>query len=210
MGLDWKKEVERIKAHGLHTLRLTDKQKKEFNACFSELFTRSSIANGREMYSSIARLAVNLCRIMSIVALLRALESPRPYDFRESPSSGLTPEASIPADNLKDNIITRWNLSITADDFHAVLSLAEPLYRHATHILSFLPSTEISRRSNADRDFLFSQLGDKFTRAELLDKAAAIGIKKNTAITWLKRLTQRGLLIKAEDSGLYVRACVRV
>ena len=210
MGLDWKKEVERIKAHGLHTLRLTDNQKREFNACFSELFTRSSIANGREMYSSIARLAINLCRIMSVVALLRALESPRPYDFRESPSSGLTPEASIPADNLKDNIITRWNLSITADDFHAVLSLAEPLYRHATHILSFLPSTEISRRSNADRDFLFSQLGDKFTRAELLDKAAAIGIKKNTAITWLKRLTRRGLLIKAEDIGLYVRAHVRV
>lgn len=139
---------------------------KEFNAQFSHLFQRSSIANGREMYSSIARLAVNLCRIMSIVALLRALESPHPYQVKNAPASGLTPDKNIPEDNIKDNIITRWKVAITPDDFHAVLRLAEPLYRHATHILSFLPSTEISRRSNADRDFLFSQLGDRFTRAQ--------------------------------------------
>ena len=162
------------------------------------------------MYSSIARLAVNLCRIMSIVALLRALESPHPYQVKNAPSSGLTPDKGIPEDNIKDNIITRWKLAITPDDFHAVLRLAEPLYRHATHILSFLPSTEISRRSNADRDFLFSQLGDRFTRAQMIETAESIGIKKNTAITWLKRLTKRGILVKGDGNGVYERACVRV
>ena len=210
LGLEWKKEVEQIKAHGIHTLCLTEEQKKEFNTQFSHLFQRSSIANGREMYSSIARLAVNLCRIMSIVALLRALESPHPYQVKNAPSSGLTPDKGIPEDNIKDNIITRWKLAITPDDFHAVLRLAEPLYRHATHILSFLPSTEISRRSNADRDFLFSQLGDRFTRAQMIETAESIGIKKNTAITWLKRLTQRGILVKGDGNGIYERACVRV
>lgn len=64
-----------LKEHGLHTLRLTDEQKQEFNDLFSELFTRSTIANGREMNSSIARMAVNICRIMSVVAMLRALKS---------------------------------------------------------------------------------------------------------------------------------------
>ena len=91
------------------------------------------------MYSFVARLAVNLCRIMSEVAVLRALESPQPYDFKTSPTSPFTPDKEIPADNRKDDIITRWDVSISQEDFHAVLSLAEPLYCHATHILSFLP-----------------------------------------------------------------------
>lgn len=74
IGLEWKKLLNLLKEHGLHTLRLTDEQKQEFNDLFSELFTRSTIANGREMNSSIARMAVNICRIMSVVAMLRALE----------------------------------------------------------------------------------------------------------------------------------------
>ena len=82
MGLEWKGKLSEIKAHGIHTLQLTDEQKEEFDTVFSGLFERSSVANGREMYSFVARLAVNLCRIMSEVAVLRALESPHPYDFK--------------------------------------------------------------------------------------------------------------------------------
>ena len=148
-----------IKSHGIHTLQLTDEQKEEIDTVFSDLFERSSVANGREMYSFVARLAVNLCRIMSEIAVLRALESPQPYDFKTSPTSPFTPDKEIPADNRKDDIITRWDVSISQEDFHAVLSLAEPLYCHATHILSFLPSTEVSHRPNADRDYLFQKLG---------------------------------------------------
>lgn len=59
IGLDWKKKLDLLKAHGLHTLRLTDEQKQEFDTLFSALFTRSGIANGNEMYSFVARLGVN-------------------------------------------------------------------------------------------------------------------------------------------------------
>ena len=208
MGLEWKGKLSEIKAHGIHTLQLTDEQKEEFDTVFSGLFERSSVANGREMYSFVARLAVNLCRIMSEVAVLRALESPQPYDFKTSPTSPFTPDKEIPADNRKDDIITRWDVSISQEDFHAVLSLAEPLYCHATHILSFLPNTEISHRPNADRDYLFQKLGDEFTRTQLLEEAVAMGIKENTALTWLKRLTKHGKLISMDGKGLYTRACV--
>ena len=208
MGLEWKGKLSEIKAHGIHTLQLTDEQKEEFDTVFSGLFERSSVANGREMYSFVARLAVNLCRIMSEVAVLRALESPQPYDFKTSPTSPFTPDKEIPADNRKDDIITRWDVSISQEDFHAVLSLAEPLYCHATHILSFLPSTEVSHRPNADRDYLFQKLGDEFTRTQLLEEAVAMGIKENTALTWLKRLTKHGKLISMDGKGLYARACV--
>ena len=115
-------------------------QKEEFDALFSHLFTRSSIANGKEMYSFVARLAVNLCRIMAEVAVLRVLENPKPYQLKASPVPTFTPDKEIPTDNISDGIIPRWNVTITPEDFKAVLALAEPLYCHATHIcLSFLP-----------------------------------------------------------------------
>ena len=208
MGLEWKGKLSEIKAHGIHTLQLTDEQKEEFDTVFSGLFERSSVANGREMYSFVARLAVNLCRIMSEVAVLRALESPHPYDFKTSPSSPFTPDKEIPADNCKDGIITRWDVSISQEDFHAVLSLTEALYCHATHILSFLPSTEVSHRCNADRDYLFQKLGNEFTRTQLLEEAVAMGIKENTALTWLKRLTKYGKLVSVDGKGSYARSCV--
>ena len=208
MGLEWKEKLSVIKTHGIHTLQLTDEQKEEIDTVFSDLFERSSVANGREMYSFVARLAVNLCRIMSEVAVLRALESPHPYDFKTSPSSPFTPDKEIPADNCKDGIITRWDVSISQEDFHAVLSLTEALYCHATHILSFLPSTEISHRPNADRDYLFQKLGNEFTRTQLLEEAVAMGIKENTALTWLKRLTKYGKLVSVDGKGSYARTCV--
>lgn len=208
MGLEWKGKLSEIKAHGIHTLQLTDEQKEEFDTVFSGLFERSSVANGREMYSFVARLAVNLCRIMSEVAVLRALESPYPYDFKTSSTSPFTPDKEIPADNCKDGIITRWDVSISQEDFHAVLSLTEALYCHATHILSFLPSTEVSHRCNADRDYLFQKLGNEFTRTQLLEEAVAMGIKENTALTWLKRLTKYGKLVSVDGKGSYARTCV--
>ena len=208
MGLEWKEKLSVIKAHGIHTLQLTDEQKEEIDTVFSDLFERSSVANGREMYSFVARLAVNLCRIMSEVAVLRALESPHPYDFKTSSTSPFTPDKEIPADNCKDGIITRWDVSISQEDFHAVLSLTEALYCHATHILSFLPSTEVSHRCNADRDYLFQKLGNEFTRTQLLEEAMAMGIKENTALTWLKRLTKYGKLVSVDGKGSYARTCV--
>ena len=49
---------------------------------------------------------------------------------------------------------------------------------------------------------------DEFTRTQLLEEAVAMGIKENTAITWLKRLTKHGKLISMDGKGLYARACV--
>ena len=183
IGLEWKKLLNLLKEHGLHTLRLTDEQKQEFNDLFSELFTRSTIANGREMNSSIARMAVNICRIMSVVAMLRAFENPQPYQYQASSHPLLTPDKEIATDNIKDGIITRWDMTITPEDFKAVLNLVKPLYQHATHILSFLPPSEVSHRANADRDAFFEALGIQFTRAQLLEQATTMGIKPNTALT---------------------------
>ena len=203
IGLEWKKKLDLMKTHGVHTLRLTDEQKQEFNTLFSGLFFRSGLANDHEMSSSIARLAVNTCRIMAEVAMIRALECDQPYQFKNSSIHLLTPDKEIATDNIKDGIITRWDVTITAEDFKAVLELVTPLYRHATHILSFLPSTEVKHRANADRDALFEAMGNQFTRAQLSEQATIMKIKPNTAFGWLNRLIKKGLFTNADDKGIY-------
>ena len=210
IGLEWKKQLDLMKTHGVHTLRLTDEQKQEFNALFSDLFFRSGLANDNEMSSSIARLAVNTCRIMAEVAMIRALECDQPYQFKNSSIHLLTPDKEIATDNIKDDIITRWDVTITAEDFKAVLELVTPLYRHATHILSFLPSTEVKHRANADRDALFEAMGNQFTRAQLSEQATIMTIKPNTAFGWLNRLIKKGLFTNADDKGIYTRTHVCV
>ena len=210
IGLEWKKQLDLMKTHGVHTLRLTDEQKQEFNTLFSDLFFRSGLANDNEMSSSIARLAVNTCRIMAEVAMIRALECNQPYQFKNSSIHLLTPDKEIATDNIKDGIITRWDVTITAEDFKAVLELVTPLYRHATHILSFLPSTEVKHRANADRDALFEAMGNQFTRAQLSEQATTMKIKPNTAFGWLNRLIKKGLFSNADDKGIYTRTHVCV
>ena len=211
IGLEWKKQLDLMKTHGVHTLRLTDEQKQEFNTLFSDLFFRSGLANDNEMSSSIARLAVNTCRIMAEVAMIRALECDQPYQFKNSSIHLLTPDKEIATDNIKDGIITRWDVTITAEDFKAVLELVTPLYRHATHILSFLPSTEVKHRANADRDALFEAMGNQFTRAQLSEQATIMKIKPNTAFGWLNRLIKKDCLpTQTIKASIRARTCACV
>ena len=198
LGMEWKEKLKAIVMGGTFTLRLTDGQKKDFNQLFSNLFTRSELSNGSEMSSSVARLAINICRIMEVVAMLRALEQ---GEITRSPN--VSPDPGTNPDNLKDHIITLWDLSITSDDFHAVLSLAESLYSHAIHILSFLPATQVTSRGNADRDALVQCMGERFTRAEFIHRAEKMGIKPETASTWLKRLQKHGLVESTDRNGTY-------
>ena len=64
-------------------------------------------------------------------------------------------------------------------------------------------------------DFVFiSNFGKNISRIMVfhiikeLEEAVAMGIKENTALTWLKRLTKHGKLISMDGKGLYARACV--
>lgn len=197
-GTEWKEKQKTIVMGGLFTLRLTGSQKEEFNQTFKALFARSGLTNGNEMASSVARLAINICRIMEVVAMLRMLEQ-----GETAAPTNVSPAPDTPTDNLKDNIVTRWDLAITADDFHTVLSLAESLYCHIIHIFSFLPRIETTSSRNAERDALLNSMASTFTRHEFLEKAQEIGIKPETANTWLKRMKKRGLLESTKEKGRY-------
>jgi len=71
-------------------------------------------------------------------------------------------DKEIATDNIKDGIITRWDMTITPEDFKAVLHLVKPLYQHATHILSgtvgtLLPALPNTRTRVRARKYLYRQ-----------------------------------------------------
>lgn len=160
-----------------------------------EEILRARQSNGQEMNSSVVRLAINLVRFMEVVAMLRALEQPEL----------LQPAQGINSDNLKDKIIGGWELHITDDDFAALLTMAEPLYLHATHILSFLPTGEITSRGLSEKDSLLSSMPDEFTTVQWMEAAEHANIPKNTAKTWLRRLCDSGALLHGEHKGIYLK-----
>ncbi|WP_455626392.1 DUF3987 domain-containing protein, partial [Parabacteroides sp.] len=75
-GTQWKQVLDLING-SVQTiqLKLSDEQKELFNQRFAQLFSHAGYAYGSSMRSAVARIAINTCRILSIVALLRSLES---------------------------------------------------------------------------------------------------------------------------------------
>ena len=71
LGKDWIAHLREIQKLGVISLRLTDAQIVSFNEVFQTLFERSRKGTGNEMNSSVVRMAINIGRILSIVALLR-------------------------------------------------------------------------------------------------------------------------------------------
>ena len=195
LGKTWKQHLDRIISMGAYRLVLTSSQQHDFNLLFERLYRHSQDMNGDEMNSSMVRLAINIMRMMSITALLRAFEHGKPL---------VTPSRQTSPDNIEDGIVALWEVSITDDDFAAVLSLAEPLYKHTLHVLSFLQSTDVKRRSHADRDALFALLPDTFTREELMQKGDEMMISQNTVASWLLRWRRAGAVKNADKRGVYI------
>ncbi len=206
-------------------------QRARFNHCLAALFSRAGMAHGDVMKSSVARIAVNLCRLMSVVALLRALDPLLPDGGEDDglpadgghaveltrrllACEGLRAHPSVPAENVADGVVSRLVLTIGEADFEAVLALAGPLYSHACHVLSLLPSAAVRPAGAEGPEALFDCLPLHFTRREALDEAMRMGTPESTVDTLLRRYTERGLLLKTGrgeyefSSFVRSRACV--
>ena len=203
-GTQWKQVLDLING-SVQTiqLRLSEKQKELFNQRFAQLFSHAGYAHGGSMRSAVARIAINICRIASVVAFLRSVESLFiPQAILDSQFSilncpGLSPAPEIPEENVRDGIVPSLELRIDDDDFKAVLSLVEPLYRHSAGILSLLPSDEVPRsRTPTPQEALFAALPLSFNRQQALEEAERNNIPTATLDTCLKRMQERGTLEK--------------
>ena len=193
-------------------LRLSDAQKQLFNQRLSRFFSHAGIAGGGAMRSTVARIAINTCRMTAIVAFLRAVDGwlsgeEEPTDgidtaaiLRHCP--GLTPAPNVPRENIQDGIVPAWTLTVTDADLEAVLALAETLYRHSLRILRILPATDAKIRQAPPKEALFEALPLEFTRKQALDEAARLKIATSTLESYLRRMRERGLLLH-DDKGAY-------
>lgn len=226
-GVRWKEVLDAVTANisGIN-LKLAEDQKKEFNIHLARVFERAGAVHGDPMKSSVARIAVNICRIMSVVALLRSLENLLPGGGKDGKPQenmvrtlmacpGLAPSPRTPQENITDGVVSQFDLTICTDDFHAVLSLVEPLYCHACHILSLLPSgTSAAQTAATVPETLFDRLPLHFTRSQALHEAGQDGMSACSLDSLLKRMTDRGRLLKT-GWGEYefpsrIRTCVGV
>lgn len=164
------------------------------------------------MGSTVARIAINICRILSVVALLRAVERLLPphktifnSQFSILNSPGLSPSDDIPEENVRDGIVPKLDLIATEADFEAVLNLTEPLYRHACHILSILPATDVQQREPTPQKALFDALPLAFNRQEALHEAKRIGMGSDTLDSHLRRILEKGVIQKNARGELYSR-----
>ena len=228
-GAQWKEVLDAITASVSNiNMKLTHEQKEIFNFHFARVFGRASAIHGNQMKSAVTRIAINIFRIISIIALLRSLESLLPGGERSGEPQenivrtlldcpGLTPSGHIPQENIADGIVPQFNLSIRTDDFYAVLALVEPLYRHACHILSLLPAgTPTAPSANMTPETLFDCLPLRFTRNEAIDKGEQVGVPAGSVDSLLKRMTERGQLVKVGrgeyefNARMHTRTCVGV
>lgn len=203
-GKQWKILVDYLRERvNIIQFHLSDTQKERFNSCFARIFGHAGLSYGYPMRSSVARIAINICRIASVVAFLRSVESLLiPQAILDSQFSilncpGLSPAPEIPEENVRDGIVPSLELRIDDDDFKAVLSLVEPLYRHSAGILTLLPSDEAPRsRTPTPQEALFAALPLSFNRQQALEEAERNNIPTATLDTCLKRMQERGTLEK--------------
>ncbi len=194
-GAEWQQVADSLPArYGRLELRLSPGQQDVFNARLSQLYHHAAGTQERGyMKSSVARESINLLRVASVVALMRAIETGR----------GITPDPAIPAENVEDGLCPRHILAVTDDDLEAVLSLAEPLYRNACRVLTLLPDTAVPGRRLSPPEALLQSLPMAFTRTEAVELAERFGIQTCTIDSMLSRMVARGQLQRT-DKGKYV------
>jgi len=126
-------------------------------------------------------------------------------------SPGLSPAPEIPIENIKDGIVPKLDLRVTDEDFQAVLTLIEPLYRHSSYVLGFLPTSEAVPVQISPEQALFNALPMMFCRRQAVEEAAKNGIPEKTLDSSLKRMLEKGTLIKTArgEYAFSSHVCVR-
>lgn len=199
-GKEWQQQLQELASRvSVLTFELSDTQQFRFNATFTSLFDTACLTLNGTMKSSVTRLAVNILRLMSVVAFLRFTEEGRKF----------LPAEDIPAENVIDGTATRFTFCITEEDFEAVLALAQPLCQHASYVLAVLPEEEVTHHKVGAVDALLARLGPEFTSVEAHEAADIMGICPGTLKSYLQRLVKSGVLQRM-GRGCYRITRVRV
>jgi hypothetical protein len=190
---------------------LDTEQETYFDTHLASLFQHGNMVHGAAMRSAVARIAINLLRLMNIVAVMRVLDpllmQTDETAFQASleqliPSLLASPTLRTMSDaspeNVKDGTVSTFEVRITEDDFQAVMALAEPLYRQSVHALSQLPDEQTAVRKPSGIEQFLSSLPIGFSRQEAIDIAQRCGLNEKSCDKYLQRLMAKGTLERGE------------
>ena len=198
-----------VMAQGTFTFELTTDQQDQFNRVFSEKNRMSHRMDGGEMDAFLRRLAINLLRMMSIVALLRATEGTVDWSGQAPSTTPLlqcNPALlSFDSDAVQDGHSQgqSYILYITQDDFEAMLAMVEPLFSHSQHILSMLSGQSVNRRPSYEKSDVFASLDDEFTTEQMAAEAERRDISRSVYRHWIGSWKKNGLIELNGSRGYY-------
>lgn len=155
---------------------LTEGQKDEFNDFFSWIQDKYLVLQGLDYISIVRRLGLVAFRMMMILTVMRNHET------------GVYSEKQQCSDV----------------DFQTVLAIIRVVVRHASYVISQLPSeVQVPKRQNRKQTF-FDQLPEKFTNREFTELGKKISIPESTAKRYIAAFCDSGL-INRETHGNYVK-----
>jgi hypothetical protein len=206
-GFRWDKVMEQIRPVASEVVfYLNEEQQDAFDCRMAALFRHADLAHGGSGRSTVARIAINLLRLMSMVAWIRAIDEwlMEGDDSDETLSvskrllrcPGIEPARDVAAENIQDGVVSRFRLSINEEDFQAMLKLADVLYRHSLYIMAMLPQEDVYIRTLAPREMFLNELPLSFTRKEAVELGAEYNFNDKQVDRLIEQMMNREELIR--------------
>jgi hypothetical protein len=189
------------------TFRLTPEQEAQFDTHFAQLFRHAGEAHNHEGRSAVARIAINVMRLLNIVALLRVLD-----DVLTQPDDAVyadllpdltrhllahpqvEPGTEVKPENAQDGVVSALQFGITQEDYDAVMCLSDGLYRHSAYTLRLFPDQKPQERPATRKEALLAALPMEFKCEDAQRLAQERGISERTIRRYLRSLLENGTL----------------
>jgi hypothetical protein len=183
-------------------------QQAAFDKQLAAIFVHANMTYGSNGRSTVARIAINLLRLMSMVAWIRALDEwlmAEEDDTEHAEISvtkrllscpGIEPARGMAAENIQDGVVSRFRLTINDADFEAMLDMTDKIYRHALYIMTMLPRQEERARSLSPKEKFLNDLPISFARKDATELAKNYGLNDKQVDRLIEQMLETGELLR--------------
>jgi hypothetical protein len=208
-GFRWDKVMEMIRPAASEVFFYLKKdQQAAFDKQLAAIFVHANMTYGSNGRSTVARIAINLLRLMSMVAWIRALDEwlmAEEDDTEHAEISvtkrllscpGIEPARGMAAENIQDGVVSRFRLTINDADFEAMLDMTDKIYRHALYIMTMLPRQEERARSLSPKEKFLNDLPISFARKDATELAKNYGLNDKQVDRLIEQMLETGELLR--------------
>jgi hypothetical protein len=207
-GFRWDKVMEMIRpAVSEVVFFLNEEQQDAFDNQMACIFRHADAIHGGSGRSTVTRIAINLLRLMSMVAWIRAVDGwlmeddeggaeTLPVAKRLLKCPGIEPAQEVSAENVQDGVVSRFRVGINEEDFRATLELATILYRHSNYIMAMLPQEDGFLRPLSPKEVFRNELPFSFSRKEAIELAMDYNLTERQVDRMIERLLRNKEVIR--------------